>query len=449
MRPLPRLEGERKSGVICNTYFVPCPNGHGARATAINDNRGRYALSLIPALARRGRRCRACCARLFLGNEELMPITFFSVGPWYSTEEAADKMGLTPEHISRQCRNGKFKCEKVGRNYILPEAVVLKEGYNEFNAEELAYIYRRGQQIAVDRRGYRNQLNILGILAPDASDTASLVYARTLKKVCGFIGLELGLVEFDLTKVNRKIHEANDDPAIHGIFVFYPIFKDHRDKGLKDEIVPHKDIEGLSSYWSKKLYSNERYVDPHKRKKAILPCTSLGILKTLAYVDNLDERPGQTFKGKKISIFNRSDVVGRPLASMLNNDGATVYSFDINGGVAMSKNKKVVSICREDALGQSDTIITGVPSKDFKKIRGEEIEENTTCLNFSFIQNFEKSARKKAGIYVPRVGPMTIAMCIRNALRLYENNRDVYQRGAYPVDWNRYGQVVTLREDAD
>ncbi len=385
-----------------------------------------------------------------------MPTTFPSVGPWYSTEEAADKMGLSPGHVSRQCKKGEFECEKVGNNYLLREEVVKRLRYKEFNPDELAHFYRieqqiavyREQQIAVEKRGYKNELNILGILAPGAGDAASMVYARTLEETCKEVGFKLGLVETNLVEIKNRIEQANNDPSIQGIFVFYPIFKDDKDKQLKEMIVPDKDIEGLSSFWSKKLYSNERYLDNAKKKKAILPCTSLGILKILAFVDHLDEQARQTFMGKKITIFNRSDVVGRPLAYMLKNDGATVYSFDIKGGVVMRKSGKEVSIAREDALRQSDIIITGVPSRAFEKIRDEEIKENTTCLNFSSVQNFEESAKKKAGIYIPRVGPMTIAMCIRNAFRLYENNRDVYERVVYPVNWNRYGKVVTLLQNA-
>ncbi len=366
-----------------------------------------------------------------------MPVTFSSVGPWYSTEEAADKMGLSHGHVSRQCKKGELDCMKAGNNYLLHEDVVKRLHYRTFNPDELAHIYRREQQIAVERKGYRNKLNILGILSPDADDAASMVYARTLKKACDFIGFELGLVKYKEKEVERRIQQANADPAIHGIFIFYPIFNDERDITLKNTIAHHKDIEGLSEYWSDKLYSNERYLDNDKKKKAILPCTSLGILKILAYVDFLDEQAGQTFAGKKIAIFNRSDVVGRPLAYMLKNDGATVYSFDIDGGVLMRKKGKEAPITREEALGKADTIITGVPSRAFEKIRGEEIRENATCLNFSFVQNFEECAKEKSGIYVPRVGPMTIAMCLRNVVRLYENNKDIYEHedNLDPSEW--------------
>ena len=379
-----------------------------------------------------------------------MPTTFHSVGPWYSTEEAAKKMGRTPGHVSRLCkeskfksRNGRLKSVKIGNSYLLHEEIIKRLRDNVFNLADIASYYNRQMEGVVNRKNYRQKPRILGILAQNAGDAASRVYAETLQKACLDIGFDLGLVQNKLAHIKDRIEEANNDSLIHGIFVFYPIFRDRRDKEIKELIAPTKDIEGLSSFWSEKLYLNERYMDEDKKKKAILPCTSLGILKILAYVDYLDERAGKTFAGKKITIFNRSDVVGRPLAYMLKNDGATVYSFDIEGGVVMRKDGKEVPISREEALRKSDIIITGVPSRAFEKIRGEEIKGDTTCLNFSFIQNFEESAKEKAGVYVPRVGPMTIAMCVRNAIRLYENNRDVYERGENVPDfqWEKYGIV--------
>ncbi|MBU1654533.1 MAG: bifunctional methylenetetrahydrofolate dehydrogenase/methenyltetrahydrofolate cyclohydrolase [Gammaproteobacteria bacterium] len=355
-------------------------------------------------------------------------------------------MGQTPGHVSRLCKTRDLECKKVGNNYLLHESTVKRLPDNEFNPADMANHFHQQLSRVVKRNRYRCKPRILGILAPGAGDAASMVYARTLQKACEVVGFDLGLVQNELSAIEGRIDRANADPSIHGIFVFYPIFKDGRDKSLKDRIHPVKDIEGLSGYWSNKLYLNDRYVDEDKKKKAILPCTSLGILKTLAYVDYLDERPGHTFEGKKITIFNRSDVVGRPLAYMLKNDGATVYSFDVDGGLLMQRNREEASISREEALKQSDIIITGVPSRAFEKVRGEEIKPNTTCLNFSFFQNFEESAKEKAGVYIPRVGPMTIAMCVRNAIRLYENNRDVYEaEGQVEAStFCSYGEVISL-----
>jgi len=117
-------------------------------------------------------------------------------------------------------------------------------------------------------------------------------------------------------------------------------------------------------------------------------------------------------------------VVGRPLAYMLSNDGARVYSFDINGGFVVDVNSsdhEARPVSRQDALDQSDIVITGVPSPHFEKVRAGELKSGAICLNFSYIQNFEPEAKDAASLYIPRVGPMTVAMCMRNALQLYRN----------------------------
>ena len=192
----------------------------------------------------------------------------------------------------------------------------------------------------------------------------------------------------------------------------------------------HKDIEGLSPYWMTRLYDDVRFIDAERTKKAILPCTPLAVLKTLEYVGLVpDVDQTQSFKGKKITIFNRSELVGKPLAHMLANDGAEVFSFDLEGGIRVRKGAKPTPVSRAEALGASDMVVTGVPSRAFERVRGSEIKAKATCLNFSFVQNMEDSAKIKAGVYVPRVGPMTIAMCLRNTVRLYENHKEVYRTG--------------------
>ena len=80
-----------------------------------------------------------------------------------------------------------------------------------------------------------------------------------------------------------------------------------------------------------------------------------------------------------------------------------------------------ISIDRASALEMSDVVITGVPNKSFPKIQLSEIKSGTICLNFSTVQNFEPDITEKSSMFIPRVGPVTVAMCMRNALRLYEN----------------------------
>ena len=62
-----------------------------------------------------------------------------------------------------------------------------------------------------------------------------------------------------------------------------------------------------------------------------------------------------------------------------------------------------------------------MPSAKFRKISIKELKKNVICINFSTNQNFDKNVEDFAQDFVPRVGPMTVTMCMRNAIRLYEN----------------------------
>jgi len=70
-------------------------------------------------------------------------------------------------------------------------------------------------------------------------------------------------------------------------------------------------------------------------------------------------------------------------------------------------------------------VITGVPSDKFEKIRPAEITADTVCLNFSSVPNFSEEFDNYSGTFIPRVGPMTVAMCIRNTVRLFQNFHQV------------------------
>ena len=124
-----------------------------------------------------------------------------------------------------------------------------------------------------------------------------------------------------------------------------------------------------------------------------------------------------------------SEVIGRPLAVMMSNDGAEVLSFDEYGPLKFVAAKpEEFTISREEALARSDIVITGVPSDAFHPIQAAEIQASSIGINFSSVPNFSDAAADKTSLFIPRVGPMTVAMCMRNTLRLFshfhEQSRD-------------------------
>jgi methylenetetrahydrofolate dehydrogenase (NADP+)/methenyltetrahydrofolate cyclohydrolase len=276
-------------------------------------------------------------------------------------------------------------------------------------------------EVKIELESLGEQLRVVGFVASD--DLPSITYANATQQKFTDAGIAYELRRIARLDLEEAIVEINEDPEIHGLFVYLPVFNNEQDVILRNLVDFRKDIEGGGQYWTRKLYDNDRLAaDDNQTKKALLPCTPLAIIKMLTeagiYLADVD----LPISDKIVTVFNRSEVVGRPLAAMLSNDGAQVYSFDINGPLEFNGGKPAeVEITRQQALAQSDIVITGVPSENFQKVSATELRKDAVCLNFSFYINFDEDMSTHAGIYIPRIGPVTVAMCMRNTLRLYKN----------------------------
>jgi methylenetetrahydrofolate dehydrogenase (NAD+) len=181
---------------------------------------------------------------------------------------------------------------------------------------------------------------LVGLLAN--SDPAAKKYAEWTGKACRADGLRYELRELsDPIDVENALLDANDDPRVHGIIVYYPIFGQEesfsgasQDDYLRDSVTFRCDVEGLCHTYRSNLYRNVRFMDyPANTQKCLLPCTALSVVKILEAVKGVYDstKPvGKHMQGKVVTVINRSEIVGRPLAAMLSNDGAEVYSVDIN-----------------------------------------------------------------------------------------------------------------------
>jgi len=167
---------------------------------------------------------------------------------------------------------------------------------------------------------------------------------------------------------------------------------------------------------------------PANTQRSILPCTSLAIVKILEYLQiyNPILQYGNRLFGKTITVINRSEVVGRPLAALLANDGATVYSVDLDGVQLFTRGRGIKAhhhsmqlvpeMTLADCLPKSDVVISGVPNKDYK-VNPELLKNGATCINFSSFKNFDSAAVKEhASIFVPSIGKVTIAVLLRNLI---------------------------------
>ena len=273
---------------------------------------------------------------------------------------------------------------------------------------------------------------LVGIMTGD--DIGAKMYAKLTCRSCKKDNINYELINVTKDNIISEIYKQINDNTTTGIIVYYPIYGldiktfigNNKDNYLRDTISINKDVEGLNFFYRNNLYRNIRFIDEKQHKKCLLPCTALSIVKILeelAY--DTTQLIGKRLSGKTIGIVNRSEIVGKPLASMLYNDGAEVYSIDIDTIYKLKDNNDYVSIeyNLNEVLEQCDIIITGVPVEKYK-LPLETVQEGTILINFSHFKNIdEESVMKINGIkYVSSIGKMTIAMLERNLLRLYENN---------------------------
>ncbi|OMH25429.1 methylenetetrahydrofolate dehydrogenase [Tersicoccus phoenicis] len=287
---------------------------------------------------------------------------------------------------------------------------------------ELAADYRA--RIRAELADLDHRVRIVGLLAEPTGPAAT--YAEYTRRGCESVGIDFDLRLVDPADAERAIGDANADPEAHGVFLYYPLLGPDGDRWLRELVDPRKDVEGMHSFWSRYLYENRRYLDEGRTRPAILPCTPLALLKLLLRAGLAGTGTDAPLQGVTACVINRSEIVGRPLSAMLANDGAEVISIDIDGALrfvpAIGRQSHVIqptSISRHEALTRADVVVTGVPSRDFDPIGPDEIKPGAICANFSQFRNFADDITRTAGAFIPRVGPMTVAMAMRNAVRLH------------------------------
>ncbi|KAI9884488.1 MAG: hypothetical protein M1823_003736 [Watsoniomyces obsoletus] len=284
---------------------------------------------------------------------------------------------------------------------------------------------------------------LVGLLAND--DPAARMYANWTNKTCTENGFQYELREVDRQDLEQELIGANRDDNVDGIIVYYPIYGNRQDQYLQQIPVMDKDVEGLNHRYIFNMYQNIRFLDERQQKKSILvsrqttkisvehhayqlkPCTPLAIVKTLEYLQlyNMSLPYGDRLSGHTITVINRSEVVGRPLAALLANDGASVYSVDVTGvqlftrGEGLRKRRHEVvdklDWKMEDCLPLSGVVISGVPGTAFK-VPTASVKEGAVCINFSSDKNFSPDIKERASISVPTIGKVTVVILLRNLL---------------------------------
>ena len=248
------------------------------------------------------------------------------------------------------------------------------------------------------------------ILAND--DQSSKIYVSSKEKHSLYIGFKSCIYRFD-NKVTqgdliKLIHELNENDSINGILIQLPLYKHLNSQEIIELINPKKDVDGFHPINIGKLSAN---LDPWA-----ICCTPKGILKLLK---EYNINPA----GKNVVVIGRSNIVGKPVATLLTNENATVT-------LAHSKTKNLKTITKE-----ADIIIsaTGCP----KLIKTNMVKKGavvidvgiTKQLNGKLVGDVDFEKVKDITSYITPVpggvGPMTIACLMENTYELYlkQNNK--------------------------
>lgn len=244
------------------------------------------------------------------------------------------------------------------------------------------------------------------------NDGASLTYVGSKVKACERVGFESTLVKMPSTtsetELLKKIKELNEDPNIDGFIVQLPLPEQIDEQKVLMAVDPSKDVDG---------FHPENFGKMALDMSTFIPATPFGILELL-------ERYGVETKGKHTVVIGRSHIVGRPMSILMGRKG-----FPGNSTVTLThsytKNIEEITI-------QADIIITalGVPNY----LKANMVKDGVVVIDVGITRvadetnpkgyvitgdvDFE-NVSKKASFITPvpgGVGPMTIAMLLKNTL---------------------------------
>ncbi len=255
------------------------------------------------------------------------------------------------------------------------------------------------------------------------NDGASLTYVGSKVKACELVGIESTLVKMpnttSETELLKKIVELNENDDIDGFIVQLPLPKQIDTQRVLMAIDPSKDVDG---------FHPENFGKMALDMTTFIPATPFGILELL-------ERYGVETQGKHTVVIGRSHIVGRPMSILMGRKG-----FPGNSTVTLthSYTKNIAQITT-----QADIIITalGVPNY----LKAEMIKDDAVVIDVGITRvaddtdprgyritgdvDFEHVS-KKASFITPvpgGVGPMTIAMLLKNTLLAREQKRLRFQ----------------------
>ena len=250
-------------------------------------------------------------------------------------------------------------------------------------------------------------------------DPASEVYVRNKGRACDEAGMHSVTINMPAATTQQEllaqVKRLNEDPAIHGILVQMPLPKHLDAEVVIRSILPAKDVDGFHPVNVGKNLIGER--------DGFVPCTPAGVQEMLA-------RSGTVTKGKECVIVGRSNIVGKPMMALMVQNGP-------NANATVTVCHSATRDLKEHTLRAEILIVAAGKAK---MVTGDmvregavvidvginRIEDASTKSGFRLVGDVDfASARERASKITPvpgGVGPMTIAMLLKNTVRAAEQS---------------------------
>ncbi len=292
----------------------------------------------------------------------------------------------------------------------------------------VAIARRLREQVARDAaalasRGVKPGLTV--VLVGD--DPASAVYVRAKKKAsleAGIDGVTIELpAETPESELLDRIDALNADDSVHGILVQMPLPKHMDSARVIRRIAPHKDVDGFHPVNVGKLLIGER--------DGFVPCTPAGVQQML--IDS-----GVETKGRECVVIGRSNIVGKPMAALLVQDGpggnATVTVCHSRTRDLASHTRRadiVIAAAGRPKLLTRDMVKEGAVVID---VGINRVDDASVPRGYRLVGDVDfDGVREVASLITPvpgGVGPMTIAVLLRNTVRAASATIDALPLGA-------------------
>jgi 5,10-methylene-tetrahydrofolate dehydrogenase/methenyl tetrahydrofolate cyclohydrolase len=245
-------------------------------------------------------------------------------------------------------------------------------------------------------------------------NTASATYVRMKQRRCAEVGIRsIGHnlpADTSQEELQKLVADLNADPEVNGILVQLPLPNHIDEETILNTIDLTKDVDGFHPVNIGRLVMKGR-------NPLFIPCTPYGIITLL-------ERSGVQMSGAEAVILGRSNIVGLPVAMLLQKENATVT-------ICHSRTQDLAAHTREAdiliaAIGRTE-MVTGdmiKPGAAVIDVGINQKDDPTKKRGYRLVGDVEfESAKEVAGAITPvpgGVGPMTIAMLLKNTLHAAE-----------------------------